>query len=271
MRRTAVRRVTFRSLVAVLVLLSQVALAVECPAPAGAVAELGQIDAQQRLHFIQQSLARDAKRASVWTWSWVAVNAALVAYQVPMAFPQVGDRIFQTGAYSPPGMPSPSATPSFAIGSGLSALSLALMFVLPVTVRWAPRNYEDRVAMGEDACHVLAEAEQRLFDDADNEDSGIKWYWHLINLALNGAATLVIGLGFKDWSFGTLVGVSGMALGTAQILTQPTRLITDAQEYKAGRPAPSNAGSYFFTFAPALNRMGGGLAQGGVLAFGGTF
>ncbi len=229
-----------------------------CGPPDGASSELQQVDAEARLAFIDASLRRDAHRASVWTWSWFAVSAGFLAYQVPMIF--VGDRVFGTG----PGTGSVSSRPSFIVGSVLSAASLGLLIALPVTVRFAPADFTERATFQPEAvCAVLAEAELRLFDDAQNEAFGAKWYWHAMNAGLSAAALLILGLGYQDWLFGAVNALSTMLFGTAQILTQPTRLVNDAEAYRAADLRRADRAGPFMTWAPMSLTRGLGVGIGG--------
>jgi hypothetical protein len=186
------------------------------------------------------------------------MSAGFLAYQVPMIF--VGDRVFGTG----PASGAVSSRPSFIVGSVLTAISLALLVALPVTARAAPSDFAERATtLPQTTCAVLAEAELRLFDDAENEAFGAKWYWHASNAGLGVAALLILGLGYRDWVFGAVNALSTALLGAVQILTQPTRLVTQASRYRSGSLLETEHAGPLLTWAPMAFNRGLGVGVGG--------
>jgi hypothetical protein len=89
-----------------------------------------------------------------------------------------------------------------------------------------------------DRCRLLAIAETMLVRDAKNEAWGRGWFTHTGNALLGVATLLVLGLGFRHWSAGTINAVSSIAIGELMINLQPGGLIRDLRAYRAGDLRP---------------------------------
>ena len=105
--------------------------------------------------------------------------------------------------------------------------------------RDAPRLSATVEAMppGDDArvCATLADAERKLATSADNEHWQQGWWTHAGNIAFNTGILLFLGLGYHHWVSGIINGASGVAVGEAIILTQPTGSIDGCRSYNRRR------------------------------------
>jgi len=177
-------------------------------------------DCPARLHWIDARLARTAHRARVWTWGWgLGLGAATAANLAVVPFVERGDRV------------------DWYVGAATSFVGLVPLVLLPLDVMDDSDALHARIAAlapGEDGCALLGEAERTLAHDADNQAEGRAWWMHAANVALNGGAGLLLGLGYDHWGSGVLTAVVGMGIGEAMIFTQPVESADDLRRYRAG-------------------------------------
>lgn len=78
----------------------------------------------------------------------------------------------------------------------------------------------------------LARAERILEENAENTTPFGPWYAHLVNVLINGAGAVVVGVGFDDWRTGLISAGIGVAVGEVQLFTQPWEADDDLEEYQ---------------------------------------
>lgn len=200
-----------RATLLLLILVSGLARAEQdCAAPA---------ENRQRLAFIQSHLHEDARRARLWTGAWGAGYGVLTLGQLAAvpAF-SAGDQLdFYVGAVSSAGgFAALLAMPLDVIADSLTLDTLALAH--PGTVD----------------CEVLAEAERLLVRSAQGEELGRSWLMHGANVLYNLLTGLVLGLVFDRWTSGAVTAVTGILIGEAMILTQPSGAEDTLRRYRAG-------------------------------------
>ena len=86
---------------------------------------------------------------------------------------------------------------------GLGFVGLAATFVLPVHAAVDDKGLEKRIAIAgvnANACALVADAELVLARDAWSEGAGKRWVAHVIGIAPNVAAGLIIGIGYDKWA-----------------------------------------------------------------------
>ena len=203
--------------------------AVSCPPTlAGADPRLGGIEAEARLAWIDEHLARTAARARWWTWAW-------------------GLGIGGSGVASLAVVPSVerSARVDWYTSAGSAAIGVVPLVVAPLKVVRDARELHAGLAAHApgappalEVCPLLADAEARLVRDAADQRDQQRWWFHAGNLAFNTGVALFLGLGFHHWTSGIINGVAGAAVGEALILTQPTGTIDDLGAYRAGQLGP---------------------------------
>ena len=193
---------------------------VQCPVVAGGSAALAAINPELRLRFIDEHLARTAHRAQVWTWGWgIAIGVATVANVVPLFFVAPEDRV------------------DWYVGAGTTIVGVVPLLIAPLAVIGDARELRLRVdarTSTDDVCALLADAEARLVRDAQNQSDGQRWWLHVGNVLLNTGVGLFLGIGYHHWAAGAFNAVTGIAIGEAIILTQPTSTIGDLETYRAG-------------------------------------
>jgi hypothetical protein len=231
-----------------LVVLAPPAGAVECAVPPGMAPGLEHIDAAERLRFIRTALDTDARRARVWTGSWVGAYVALTAFS--LALLPAYDDAHQPDQY---------------VQAGLSVVGALSFAVLPLRVmgdqRWLERRLT-RAGPGDHPCAQLADAERLLVRDAASEEEGRGVLIHAGSFVLNVAAGLALGLALGHWDSAALTTFAGAGIGELMILTQPTGAERALARYRAGDlAAPVRVG-----ISPILSGAGGGLRLG--VAFG---
>lgn len=191
---------------------------------ASGLAHAGQVCASptenhRRLTFIQTHLHEDARRARVWTGAWGAGYGALALVQLA-ATPAL----------------SAEQQPDLYVGAISSAGALAAMLLVPLDVIEDSHTL-DAMALAHPSevdCDVLAEAERLLVHSAENEQAGHSLLLHGANIVYNALSLLVLGLVFDRWASGALNALVGIALGEAQILTQPTGAEETLRRYRSG-------------------------------------
>ena len=192
----------------------------QCPPGAGGSPVLAGIDPELRLQFIDESLARTAHRAHLWTWGWgTGIGVATVANLVPLFFVAPENRV------------------DWYVGAGTTVVGVVPLLIAPLDVVGDSRALSAQLAArtpADDVCVLLADAETKPVRDAQNQSDGQRWWMHAGNVALNTGVGLVLALHYHHWAAGAFNAVSGTAIGEAIILTQPTSSIEDLEKYRAG-------------------------------------
>ena len=178
------------------------------------------LDAELRLRWIDERLARTAHRARVWTWAWgTGLVVATVGNLIPLAFVPPSDRI------------------DWYAGAATTVVGIVPLLIAPLDVVGDSRSLHAEMAAwrgGADLCPLLASAEAKLVRDAKNQADGRRWWYHVVNVALNAGVGLFLGLGYDHWLAGGFNALSGAVIGEAIIFTQPTSSIDDLATYRAG-------------------------------------
>ena len=213
---------------------------------AGGSPELGAIDAETRLRWLDQHLASGAARARIWAWTWRAAYTGITVVEASLAATtdNASDRV------------------SDIVGASSAFIGVAANVLLPLKVmgdqRWWAKHYAR--SRGDDVCSLLNTAEQLFIRDAESEAFGVGPLVHVGNFLINIAGGLVIG--YVDngrWAPFLYPSLVGIAVGEIQVATQPTDVIEDLRLYRAGqlagRPNPPRLG---VAFAPMPLRDGGG-------------
>jgi hypothetical protein len=208
------------------------AAALECPAGPGASAALASIDAEARLQFLQWAFDREIRDVDLWSWTWGSAYVGATTAQGIIA-----------GVTHDHGLRTDLTVGSAAAGFGaLSLFGLPLRVTLPL--RDARRLWSDA-----DRCRLLAAAEATFAEVVDREKMANGWIPHAGNVLLNAGIALLLGWGFKRWESAGISGAVGVAVGEANIFTQPHRLPRLLDGYRAGRLEENNA--------PAIALSGG--------------
>jgi hypothetical protein len=198
------------------------ARATTCAPSPNADARVALIDGRERLHWIDQRMNHEASRARLWSRSWgIGIGASGLASLAAVPFVAPSNRIdWYTSAVS-------------------AAVGVIPFMVSPLTVtRDAPRISAAVAATppNDDArvCATLVDAEGKLAAAADNQLRQRGWWVHAGNIAFNTGVLLFLGLGYHHWVSGIINGASGVVVGEAIILTQPTGSISDLRDYERG-------------------------------------
>lgn len=202
------------------------AQATTCAPPPGASARIGEIDARQRLRWIDARLGEEARRARLWAGGWaIGIGAAGLGSLAAVPFVAASDRVdWYTSAVT-------------------AAVGVVPFLVAPLSVTGdAPKL---RAALeitpwdDERLCALLADGEAKLAADAADERRQQGWWIHAGNLAFNTGVLLFLGLGYGHWTSGIVNGASGAVVGEAIILTQPTGLTDELGAYNRGELSQS--------------------------------
>lgn len=193
-------------------------------------------DISERINFIQTSFDKAEARAKAWSYAWTGIYGALTGYQTFQALHTHQDRT------------------SNIVGASQSLLALTVLIVDPFhacssasDLREIPENTP------EERRQKLDMAERWLERNYKQEKLGRSWPNHIIALAVNiiGGAIVWHNNGSKD---GMTSILTGMAASEIQIWTQPTRGMTDYNDYRSKYKGAKNSipeKKYFI--APSLN------------------
>ena len=171
-----------------------------------------------RIHFIQNALQEESKRAKTWLYSWHGAFAAFTVGQgIAIPFVSEGDRT------------------DFYYGIGGDFLGhLTLLFFPPATIKNS-KNLDlliKETPNGLQSSAVLDKAEFYFRQSAENEEKNRNWVAHLGNALVNVGLGLPLGIAHDHWLSSGIFIASGIAVGEIFILTQPNRLPKQWQRYK---------------------------------------
>jgi hypothetical protein len=193
-------------------LLAPMARADLCPAPPGSLA-LGSEDSEVRLSFLLRAMDEDSRHLATWSLVWGSAYATALAGQLT-AIPLVqgGIRV------------------DLSAGAIAAAVGSASLYLLPLRIT-GRAHFEPQVLEDSDRCKVLAQVEQRFFEAAQIDRLSGGWIAHAGNLAINAALALVLGLGYGRWTSAGISAAVGLAVGEANLWTQPHGFIADQARY----------------------------------------
>jgi hypothetical protein len=212
-----------------------------CPAPVDHPA-LASVDSEQRLSFLLGTMEHNARRLHVWSLVWGTTYAAATAAQlVALPLVQGGARIDLTA------------------GAISAAVGSASLYLLPLRITSASK-FEPSELEDSDRCKVLASVEQRFFDTAKIDRLSASWIGHAGNVAINAALALILGLGYGRWESAAISAAVGLAVGEANLLTQPHGLMSAEDKYLNGGVLDSEHEVGSWRIAPIADRSQVGLA-----------
>ena len=187
-----------------------------CLAPEGAPA-LAQVDVDERLDYLARAFDREIRDVDAWSWTWGSVyTAGTVALGVALS--QTHDH--ETRVDLTVGV----------ISAGFGAVSLyALPLKLTVPLRIARAHWD-----APDRCATLARAERTLVNVEKDQSLATGILAHLGNVAVNAAIALILGVGYGQWTSAALSGGIGVAIGEANVFTQPHHLREVLTRYRSG-------------------------------------
>ena len=210
-------------------------------------AALADVEAADRLAFLGRAFDRETRDVELWSILWGSTYGTAAAVQasiLPFAH-DYGLRVDLT-----------AGAISAAFGSVL-LFGLPLRVTLPLTsVR---RRFDDPKR-----CRVLADAESALVSAAALQALSSGWAPHIGNVVVNAVLGLILGVGYGRWESAAISVSAGIAVGEANVLTQPHHLPAALAQYRMGRlgtGTPSLAvGHRVWRIAPTAMLGGVGVA-----------
>jgi hypothetical protein len=217
-----------------------------CRSIAGGTATLEAIDAETRLHWLDQHLASGAARARIWAWTWRAAYSGVVIVETSLAATTNND----------------SDRVADIVGASSAFIGVAANVILPLKIMgdqsWWAKHYAR--SRGDDVCSLVNTAELLFIRGAESEAFGVGPLVHVGNFLINIAGGLIIG--YVDngrWAPFLYTSIVGIAVGEIQVATQPTDAVEDLRLYRAGElAARPNRPRLGIAMAPLLLRDGGG-------------
>jgi hypothetical protein len=185
--------------------------------PALAQNELSDAQTQEKLQVIKQMLEQGKPNANRWWYGWLIGYSAATIGQGAVFFASNDKETRQ----------------DMALGAATTFLGAMGQIITPRVPGTAPDRLADiSESTPEERSNKLIKAEKLLRECALQEKFGRSWKTHAITGVVNLSSGLVVWLGFKRsiWE-----GLGNFALNTVitevQIWTQPTRAITDYDDY----------------------------------------
>jgi hypothetical protein len=206
------------------IVIAALTLGSQIVAPAGAQVEPTPADAgisdaelERRIRFIEGRLDASRLHGQIWYWSWMTINAgSAVALGV------------QAGLIDNHDDKVNSAT-----NAALGAIGVADLLFRPLEVRHGAdsiRALPD--ATRADKIAKLRAAEDRLRRTAERADERTSPMLYGATAALSGVAGSVVGV-WGNPSDGVITGLSSLAGGVLNLLTQPAAPARDWRDYQA--------------------------------------
>ncbi|HEX4456462.1 MAG TPA: hypothetical protein VIA18_00750 [Polyangia bacterium] len=197
------------------------AQATQCRAVDGGSAALEGIDAETRLAWLDRRLRIDGQHDLLWSALWGSAYGALTVGQLAL-------------------WPTSNNTSDRAekiVGASASMIGTLSTVILPPKAiadgRWWARHYPALVGR-ENPCAILNIAEQLLVRDAADDVFGEGPLVHIGNFIINGAAGLILGLGYNDWKAWGYTTIVGIVVGEIQNSTRPSESLEDLRRYRRG-------------------------------------
>lgn len=180
------------------------------------IADEGDPDVEERLRFLEERIALEARGARTWEslWSIVDIGAA-------------GFGVYQLSQHQ-----SNAQVASGHVGITKAATGLVFLTVLPLNATRGARALVARGNQDIDRLGRLALAERVLYRNAIDAETRYTWRPHVIGAIINLAGGLIIGA-LGDWKAGARSAGVGLAITELQIWTQPWRARRDLREYRS--------------------------------------
>ena len=190
----------------------------------------------ERINFIQTSFDKGETSAKAWSYTWTGLYGALTGLQTFQVLYSRHDRA------------------STIVNASQSLFGVAVMIVDPFHARSSGSDLRKMPGnTPEEQQHKLDMAERWLERNYKQEKFGRSWTTHLL-----GVAVSIIGGGIAWHNNGSKNGIttmlSGIAVSEIQIWTQPTRGMSDYNEYRRKyKPAYPDIPEKKYFIAPSLN------------------
>jgi hypothetical protein len=153
---------------------------------------------------------RDARRARTWRYVWSGINGT-----------------FAVGSFALMPFVSRDQRIELAVGGTYSTVAVVFTWFMPLEVE----GTLDRKPSPVDLCRGLRLEEEATASAAAEEVARVSWPWHVLNVGAGALYTAIVGLTTDRWANGVVDGVLTIAVGEAQLFTQPTRLADDYAAY----------------------------------------
>jgi hypothetical protein len=186
------------------------------PAPSDH-ASLSDAQIDQRIQFLEQRLDDSKRHGQIWFWSWLTINGGSMVVNGAIAATrgQHDDQV------------------NYATGAALGAIGLADLFLRPLEARYGAdpiRGLPE--ASREQKLAKLRAAEDQLRRNAVRAEERHQVLPWVGNAGLALAAGLTVGL-LGERGDGIITGMTTLAGGAANLLTQPARPERDWDDYLA--------------------------------------
>jgi len=192
------------------------------PAVADQKTPLSEEEMEQRLSFIEERLNEGRPNARCWQYGWSSFYAASAAVQ---GYEAIDSNDSDDDIY-------------YTVGAIKSAAALALMLLKPLSAVEGATSLKDMPTDTPDQKEARLEAaEDRLHTNSRRAQTRTSWTRHLTVITVNLIGSAVIAA-FGDGEDAVVSGLTGIALGQANIWSQPSRAIDDLADYEKEFPAP---------------------------------
>jgi hypothetical protein len=190
----------------------------ELPPTVATPLDLNDAEIAWRIGFISDRLEASRKHATIWHWSWTAVEGGTLAWQIAEAWDD-GDTDDR----------------------GLAITEASKAFIGLVDLYWLrpmyPRSGASELSYMRQATHAqklakLRKAEDILKRNAARADDRYSWQVHLGNVLLNFAGAGAIWATGGGTGDALISAFSGIAGGELMFWTEPSQPVRDLEDYK---------------------------------------
>ena len=181
---------------------------------------------EQRLRLLESKLDASRTHGQIWYWSWMSIDVgSMVWLGIDAGLSKHEDDAVNSG-----------------VNAGIAAIGIADLLLRPLEAR----HGADPIArLGEQTreqkIFKLRAAEDLLHRNAERAEDRTSVAMHAGNLAINGAAGLIVGLAGRT-SDGVITFAVGTLGGVINLLTAPWRPERDWNDYKALVAGRGNSG-----------------------------
>lgn len=214
---------------------------------------LSEDQVKERLNFIENALNSGQPRAGAWFYGWISGYSAGAVVMGSLAAAHWNDQ--KLDPLTQRKVPDRGFAKDMLVGGATFALGVGGLLIDPFVPATAPGRLRAMPeGTPEERRLKLQKAEELLRECAKREKEGRGWLTHLLNLGVNAAAGLVAVAAFhRPGSDGLLTFATGEAVSLLNIFTQPTRVISDLNNYEitylgkrgASLSPPGDHGLYF--------------------------
>jgi len=203
------------------------------------IGDMSNAELDARLKFIETRIANQRPSAQYWQYGWTGFHAASAAGQAFLAVDanDSDDEI------------------NYLVGAAKSTGALAQMMIKPLPAVQSSIQFHEMPSQTRDErIAKLAQGESLLRINAERASTRTGWKRHLIGIGVNLLGGGII-TAFGDSSDAITSTLIGITVSEMNIWTEPSRAVTDLEDYQNNRWAHGQNSRLDWQIIPAHNRL----------------